>query len=57
MNFEKKCFQCTTRFAEDVDDELAVDDPRDDALCCRGPVPLGGLDPSIDNNFKKIYNL
>lgn len=30
-----------------MDEELAVDEPRDDARCCRGAVPLGGRDPSI----------
>lgn len=50
---EKKGFQCTTLLADDVDDELAVDEPRDEALCCRCPLPLGGLDPS--NYFKTKF--
>jgi hypothetical protein len=47
MNENKMCYWRTTLFADDVDDELAVDEPRDEALCGRCPVPLGGLDPSI----------
>lgn len=42
----KECFQCTTRFVDDRDDELAVDEPRDEARCGRCPLLLGGLDPS-----------